>query len=167
MTDSSDKILIMGVGNLLMGDEGIGIHVIKKMEKARLPQNAELLDGGTGGFHLLSYLQNYPVIIIIDATMDNKPAGTISVIEPKFASDFPKSLSAHDIGLKDLVESTVLLGELPKIYLITISIENIKNMVIGLSGDVEKSVPAVIEKIYVLMESISSNSLSDKNPQNS
>jgi len=86
-----EKILILGVGNLVMGDEGIGIHVVRELEKQNLPYNVIVIDGGTGGFHLLEYFQTYKTIILIDATMDNKLTGTISVIQPRFSSDFPPS----------------------------------------------------------------------------
>jgi len=146
------KTLIIGIGNYLMGDEGIGVHVIKSLDAISFPENVTILDGGTGGFHLLSYFQEYPKIIMIDATMDGSPAGTIKIITPKFASDFPTALSAHDIGLKDMIESMQLLGNKPKIYLITVSISEIKSMVMELSEEVKNSIPIVIEKIMDLIK---------------
>ncbi len=151
--------LILGIGNLLMGDEGVGVHAIRALvrtdsfgEHEALPQNVKLLDGGTGGFHLLSLFQEYDPIILIDATMDGKPAGTVSLIHPKFASDFPKTLSAHDIGLRDLLESAQLLGPLPKLHLITISIAEIQSMTLSLSAEVEKALPFALSKVKELLE---------------
>lgn len=149
-----DKILIMGVGNLIMGDEGVGIHVIKELEKMPMPDNIELLDGGTGGFHLLSYLQSYPLVIMIDATLDQDPEGTIKTIKPKFASDFPKALSAHDIGLKDLLEAVTLLDKLPEMYLITISIKDLSRMSVELSSIILKTIPAVIKEVHSILGKI-------------
>lgn len=151
---SDIKILILGIGNVLMGDEGVGVHVIKEIENDAFPDNVDIIDGGTGGFHLLEYLQEYPTIIMIDATMDGKPTGSISVLEPKFATDFPKSLSAHDIGLRDLIEATAVLGDLPKIFLITVTIENIQSMEMELSEKVRESIPHVIDKIKFLLNEI-------------
>jgi len=128
-----EKVLVLGIGNYLMGDEGIGVHCIKELKKTKLPSNVEIIDGGTGGFHLLSYLSDNKIIIMIDATMDGKEEGRVSVIEPKFASDFPRALSSHDIGLRDLIESAAITGKLPKIYLIVISISSVQNMEINLS----------------------------------
>ena len=148
------KILILGIGNILMGDEGVGVHTIKALEQNSFFEKIDLLDGGTGGFHLMAYFQEYQNIIMIDATMDKKQAGTVSVIEPKFASDFPKSLSAHDIGLKDMIESITILGKLPKIYLITVTIVSIQSMQMELSTDVKNAIPKVIDKIKELIELI-------------
>ena len=120
-----DKILILGIGNYLMGDEGVGVHAIQRLEKLPWPEYVDLLDGGTGGFHLLSYLTDYPKVILIDATMDGDAPGTVKLIKPKFASDFPRALSAHDIGLRDLIESAAVVEKLPETWLVTVSIDEL------------------------------------------
>ncbi len=154
--DKSDSILVMGVGNYLMGDEGIGVHIIQEMAKTNLPKDLDILDGGTGGFSLLGCFEVYPKIIMLDATMDGKKPGTISVIQPKFASDFPNALSVHDVGLKDMIEAAYLMDTIPEIYLITISIEELKPMNIGLSEAVKESIPLVIDEILKLSEKLHS-----------
>src|SRR5690242_10177545 len=103
------KVVILCVGNYLMGDEGVGVHFAKLLAKENLPDEIEVVDGGSGGFKLMEYLDQDAGIILVDATLDRKSAGTIRHITPKFASDFPKAMSTHEIGLKDLVESLVLL----------------------------------------------------------
>ncbi|MDZ7614173.1 MAG: hydrogenase maturation protease [Flavobacteriaceae bacterium] len=90
--DKSQSLLVLGVGNYLMGDEGVGVHLIEQMSNCQLPEYIDLLDGGTGGFLLLNYFEVYPVILFVDATMDGKEEGTVSLIRPKFASDFPTAL---------------------------------------------------------------------------
>lgn len=154
--DKSKCILVMGVGNYLMGDEGIGVHIVQEMAKIDLPENLDILDGGTGGFTLLSCFEAYPVIIILDATMDGKAPGTISLIKPKFASDFPNALSVHDVGLKDMIEAVYLMDTVPEIHLITISIEEMKPMSIGLSKPVGQAIPRAIDKILKLTEKLHS-----------
>jgi hydrogenase maturation protease len=146
--DKSNSILVMGVGNYLMGDEGIGVHIIQEMAKKKLPEYVDILDGGTGGFLLLSCFQVYPTIIFVDATMDGKPAGTISLIRPKFASDFPSALSVHDVGLKDMVEAVYLMDKVPDIHLFTVSIEEMNPMTIELNAKVEAIIPELIDRIY-------------------
>ena len=145
--DKSKSILIMGVGNYLMGDEGIGVHIIQEMAKIELPEYVDILDGGTGGFLLLSCFEAYPTIIFVDATMDGKPAGTISLIRPKFASDFPSALSVHDVGLKDMIEAVYLMENVPDIHLFTVSIKEMSPMTIELSTKVKESIPLIIDKI--------------------
>jgi hydrogenase maturation protease len=143
--------LILGVGNLLMGDEGVGVHAVRSLEQTPLPNNVTLLDGGTGGFHLLSLFQEYEPIILIDATMDTQPAGTVSLIKPKFVSDFPRTLSAHDIGLRDLLESAQLIGPLPTLFLITISIAEMQTMTMELSQPVRQSLGEIALTVKTIL----------------
>lgn len=145
--DKSNSILVMGVGNYLMGDEGIGVHVIQEMAKNKLPEYMDILDGGTGGFLLLNCFEAYSTIIFIDATMDGKPVGTISQIKPKFASDFPSALSVHDVGLKDMIEAVYLMEKVPNIHLFTVSIDEVKPMTLELNSKVKDSIPIIIENI--------------------
>ncbi|MCX2720365.1 hydrogenase maturation protease [Lentiprolixibacter aurantiacus] len=154
--DKSDSILVMGVGNYLMGDEGIGVHIIQEMAKLDLPENVDILDGGTGGFTLLGCFESYPTIIFVDATMDGKPPGSLSLIKPRFASDFPSALSVHDVGLKDMVEAVYLMDQIPDIHLLTISIEEMKPMTLELSEEVRASIPKAIQKIVQLTKELHS-----------
>lgn len=154
MEQSKKRILILGVGNLILGDEGVGIHAIKYLETLDIKGNVELLDGGTGGFHILSVMEDYKTLIMIDATIDSKEEGTISLIEPKFASDFPKALSSHDIGLRDLVETATVLGHIPKIYLITVSVNDLSEVRMTLSKNIEKSLPKVGEMVISILGKI-------------
>jgi len=150
--DKSNKVLIMGVGNYLMGDEGVGVHVIYDMEEIELPDYVDVLDGGTGGFFLMNYFDVYPVVIFLDATIDGQPAGTVSTIRPKFASDFPTALSVHDVGLKDMIEAIYIQDSIPDIHLVTISVTGIQPMTLELSKEVQESVPKAIAEILRLAE---------------
>ena len=140
-------MLILGIGNLLMGDEGVGVHAVRALEGEAMPQGVTVLDGGTGGFHLLELFDEHRHMILIDATLDDGEPGTVRVLCPKFASDFPRSLSAHDIGLRDLVESAALLGPLPSIDLVTISIARIQPMTIEMTPAVERALPLVMQTV--------------------
>jgi hydrogenase maturation protease len=144
-------VLILGIGNLLMGDEGVGVHVVRALEGEAMPPGVEVLDGGTGGFHLLELFDRHRHMILIDATLDDSEPGTVRVLYPKFATDFPRSLSAHDIGLRDLVESAALLGPLPTIDLITVSIAKIQPMDIEMTPEVKGAVPLVLQTVRALL----------------
>jgi hydrogenase maturation protease len=152
MDSEHKRILILGIGNILLGDEGIGVHAIKYLEQQQLPDFVDLLDGGTGGFYILSVLETYKTIIMIDATLDDLPTGTLNLIEPKFASDFPKALSSHEIGLKDLIESAALLNHLPKIYLITVSVKEIQDISLELSPELSEIFPELYHTITEILK---------------
>ncbi len=144
MSSADDKaVLVLGIGNLLMGDEGVGVHAVRRLQEMALPPQVTVEDGGTGGFHLLEYFETYPHIILIDAASDGKPPGTVSIVRPRYASDFPRSLTAHDIGLRDMIEAAALLGPLPAMFLITISIGGTPLMETALSPEIERCLPEV------------------------
>jgi len=138
------KTLILGVGNLLLKDEGVGIHVIRALEKENLPSGIDVMDGGTGGLHLLSWLEEYDRIIMIDATLDQNPPGTIRLIQPHYASDFPPLMSAHEIGLRDMIEAMTISGKVPEILLIVVSVADINEVGMELSSEVAAAIPEVI-----------------------
>ncbi|MCF6241868.1 MAG: hydrogenase maturation protease [Bacteroidales bacterium] len=153
------RILILGIGNYLMGDEGVGVHAIHTLSKMDLPDYVDIIDGATGSFELIPILSAYDKVIMIDATMDEKPPGTINVLYPRFAADFPIALSSHDIGLKDLFDALEFKEEMPRLILITVTIKDILSMRIDLSEDVEKALPAVGKKAIELAEKIHAGKL--------
>lgn len=145
-------ILVLGVGNLLLKDEGVGIHVIRTLEKEELPPNVSLMDGGTGGLHLISWIQDYNRIIMVDATLDHNPPGTIRLIRPRYATDFPPLMSAHEIGLRDMIEAMILTEKLPDIQLIVVSAEDISEVGMELTPAVEAAVPEVVEMVKQIIQ---------------
>lgn len=157
--DKSESILVLGIGNYLMGDEGVGVQLIQEMNKIDLPPDIDILDGGTGGFLLLSCIEAYGQVIFVDATMDGKKDGSISVITPKYASDFPSALSVHDVGLKDMIEAVYLLDHRPGIRLVTISISEMKPMSLELSSAVTQAIPKAIKRILQLSSEIQAKKL--------
>ncbi len=151
-TGIKKKILVLGIGNFLMGDEGVGVHTIHALAKESLPDYVDILDGATGSFDLMPILAKYPVAIFIDSTMDGRKPGTIDTIYPKFAKDFPTVLSAHDVGLKDMIDALEFKGELPRIVLITVTIAEIIPMTVELSSPIQEVIPAIVEKVKWVVE---------------
>jgi hydrogenase maturation protease len=123
VSSNEKKTLVLGLGNVIMGDEGIGVHVVRALEKLSLPPNVECLDGGTGGFILLEPLQAADHIILIDATDDGNPPGTVTRTTPRFSKDYPPTLTAHDIGVKDLLDAFYMHSGEREVVLYAISID--------------------------------------------
>ena len=133
MSSKREKTLIVGLGNVLMGDEGVGVHAIRALEQIALPSEVELLDGGTGGFTLLEPLQSADRIILIDAAADGNPPGTVTRTEPRFARDYPPTLTAHDVGVKDLLDVFYIQGGGPSVTLYAITIDPLQPITMSLS----------------------------------
>ncbi|ASU33131.1 Hydrogenase 2 maturation protease [Mucilaginibacter xinganensis] len=135
-----------------MGDEGIGVHTANMLEKEQLPDDVDVLDGGTGGFYLLEYFEIYKHVILVDATLDGNTPGTIRLIKPRFAADFPPAMSTHDIGLKDLVSALQVLDKMPEIDLFVVSIDSIQQQGITLTSKIAGIVPDIINEIKCLLK---------------
>ncbi len=146
---SPENILVLGIGNILYGDEGVGVAALRKLEEEwSPPDGVTLLDGGTGSFALLGPMQSADTVILIDATLDEKPPGSVTRLKPRFASDYPPTLTAHDIGLKDLLDAFYLSGNVPEVILFAVSIAQ-EGMSLGmeLSARVGAQLPTICDLI--------------------
>jgi hydrogenase maturation protease len=141
------RVLVLGVGNILMGDEGVGVHTLRRLEEQSELPGVRLLDGGTGGVNLLGEFDRVAAIILIDATRDGRPAGTVTYLRPERAGDLPRGLGAHDFGLKDLFTASALIGRMPRLHLYTISVTTIRPMCTELSAEVTTAVSTVVNRV--------------------
>jgi hydrogenase maturation protease len=145
MSKDEKKLLVLGIGNLIMGDEGVGVQVVQRLEKQKLPENVECLDGGTGSFYLLEPMQQADRILLIDAAASDDEPGTIRLLTPKYAKEYPRTLTAHDIGLKDLLDSFYLMETPPDIRLISITIDPNQSVGMDLSPAIAKAADRAVE----------------------
>lgn len=145
--NSGANVLVLGIGNVLMGDEGVGVHVVRMLENTPLPENVDCLDGGTGSFLLLEPMQQATHVVLVDATIDGNAAGTLRRLIPRFSSDYPATLTAHDIGLKDLLDAAYLMGRGLDVTLFAISIDTPEGVGIELS-------PAIAQRLEDIVETI-------------
>lgn len=141
--NNAAPVLLLGIGNVLMGDEGVGVHVIRQLNAMKLPGGVECLDGGTGSFLLLEPMQQAKRVVLIDATIDGQPAGTVTRLTPKFSSDYPKTLTAHDIGLKDLLDAAYLTRAALDVTLFAVSIDPLQEMGMELSPVIARRVDEI------------------------
>jgi hydrogenase maturation protease len=117
------------------------------LEKHALPAGVECLDGGTGGFTLLDPLENADRIILIDAASDGNPIGTITRTTPRFSRDYPPTLTAHDVGMKDLLDMFYIQGGTHEIVLYAITIDPQQPIRMSLSPEGEIVAAAAVERI--------------------
>lgn len=147
------KALVLGIGNLLIGDEGIGCAAVEEINKRyRLPPEVECIDGGTAGFELLSLMDGKDLVILIDAMRNDMEPGTCVLIE---GEDVPKaflnSISPHQLGISDVLAAAQLTDCLPgQLFLYGIEPKNLE-VGIGLTSEVEagmeKIISAVVEQL--------------------
>lgn len=149
-TKPPTKIAVIGVGNLLMRDDGIGIHVVEELKKMDLPSNVGVYDAATNAFAVLEFMDKKDRAIIIDAYKKGGNPGSVYRLSFNPREEAPPenfNLSLHDLNFVDAIRSgegayelppeTVLLGVEPK------EIE----VGIGLSPELEKVIPELIERV--------------------
>lgn len=143
----SDKTLIVGMGNLLYRDEGIGVHVIQAMEKMELPRHIELLDIGTSTMDLISYLKEIKKLIVIDAMRAGGEPGTIYKCKPEDLLPKDKGpISLHEIGLLETLGMAKKLGM--EIETVIVGVEpEIMDWGMELTEKVKNKIPLIIEAV--------------------
>ncbi len=110
--------LVLGLGNLLLGDEGFGIEVARRLKEAKLPSYVRVEEGGVGGFNLLGYLDGVARLLIVDAMMTDLPPGELLLFKPgaTFGEPGKRILSFHQVGAWELVQMWGLLGYEPETF---------------------------------------------------
>jgi len=117
------KIAVIGIGNILMSDEGVGCHAANLLlAKYNFEPSIEILDAGTTGTDLLHYFEDYDRIIITDAVNFDKEPGFIGTIEDDdILARITTKMSMHHLGLSDVLSTVKLLGiETMNVYLVGI-----------------------------------------------
>ena len=117
-TDPSDReVLVIGLGNILLGDDGIGVHVIRRLAtNPDIPSGLRPLDGGTLGFRLMDAFARSDAILLVDAAELGEPAGTVRLLERDALNRHVRRggrVSAHEAGLVDLLTLAKLEGHAP------------------------------------------------------
>ncbi len=110
--------LILGVGNVIMGDEGFGVHVARQLKDEGFPDNVRVEEGGVGGFNLLGSLEGVGRVIVVDIMNIDIPPGEISFFKPgaDFREPGKRIISFHQVGVLELVQMWGLLGYQAEVF---------------------------------------------------
>jgi len=158
-SDSSDEVkhvLILGLGNPLLGDEGIGVQVVEELKGLELPDGVTVVEGGTAGLGLIGLMEGYQRVIIVDAADMGHPPGRVvrfTPLEAQFkTAEAP--LSLHQIGLGEVLALAEALEVAPaELVIIGIQPSRIEGGV-GLSPEVEGAIPQIIRIILDELDAI-------------
>jgi hydrogenase maturation protease len=147
MSEKLPRIVIVGVGNLLMKDEGVGIHVIQELEKTALPEDVKLIDGGTSP-DLIAYTRAGDKMIIIDAAKAGGEPGAVYRFKPEdLTSERPELASAHQMGVVENLALMSFTGNKPKdVVIIGIEPAEIEPGM-ELSAAIQQKMPKIIEVV--------------------
>ena len=147
-------VLVLGICNILLHDEGIGVYVVEQMQKGNVPDYVELLDGGTAGADLLDHICDRQKVIVVDAVDSDTEPGTILRFTPDdLASNAGQSISLHEFGIADTLAMAKRLNCAPQeVIIIGIKPKDVTPG-LGLSDEVTGIVSRVIECVSAEIES--------------
>lgn len=118
--------VIIGIGNILLQDDGVGVHVIKQLENEKLPTTIELVDGGTSTLDTLGFFLDYKKVIVVDCLRAGLIPGTIYKIKPDDIKNYKKeNLSIHDVQILDVVKMANMMNKYPEVVIFGIEPEKI------------------------------------------
>jgi hydrogenase maturation protease len=142
------KIVILGVGNLLLSDEGVGVHIANELIKRQLPSGVEVIEGGTDGFRLLNVITEADRLIVIDAVKGGGTPGSIYRFNIDDVQNCPPGFktSVHQIGILEVINLSGLIGKTPHTTVIGIEPKSLE-MSMELSPEIEEKIPRIIELV--------------------
>ena len=147
-SDDRSPILVLGIGNILLRDEGVGVRVIERMRAADLPKGVELVDGGTAGADLLDVLAERRKVIIVDAVQaDCEPGTVVRFGADDLARPEREGISLHELGLYEALMMTEKLGCAPE----EIVVFGVKPKEVGYGLELTKEIEAIVPDIIELV----------------
>lgn len=143
------RVIVLGVGNLLLSDEGVGVHVAKKLMEMELPPGVQAVEGGTDGFRLMNVVTEADRLIIVDAVKGGEAPGSIYRFDIKDAPSYPDvyKTSVHQIGILEVVHLSELVGKTPETVIIGVEPGSLE-MGMELSTEVAAKLPRIIELVF-------------------
>ncbi|MDP2854300.1 MAG: HyaD/HybD family hydrogenase maturation endopeptidase [Smithellaceae bacterium] len=163
MTDRN-KVTVLGIGNILMGDEGFGVHFVRWFSKRyRTPDDVRIVDGGTLGYALLDIICSGDHLIVVDVLKAQDSPGSIyRFTKEEMELHMPPPTSAHEVTFPDVLFKTELMGESPETIFLCIVPQNYKDMNLEMNpflyekfNDVEKLLLAELRKLDIHPERLS------------
>ena len=152
---SSTKRLIIGTGNILLSDEGVGIHIVRELQRQQTEDkeffhNTEFIDIGTSSFDIISYINNgVTKVVLIDCMKaDGYLPGTVFKLTPDdLRKRQEEKYSLHQMELVDTLRMLSIIEKLPEILILGIVPEDINKFSTNLSDSITEKFPVILSKI--------------------
>ncbi len=143
------RVVVLGVGNLVMSDEGLGVRCVQRLEASGvLPAGVAIIDGGTSTNELLGELEDLELLVIVDAVaMGDAPGALVRLEGDGIPAAFSNQLSAHQHGIHDLLATLRFLGRMPRRVVVLGVRPGRIELGLALSAEVEAALPALEARI--------------------
>lgn len=144
-------VTVLGLGNVLCADDGAGVAAVEELHRRFvLPEEVRVLDGGTLGLSLLSYIEAAHDLLLVDAVRSGDPPGTLVRLSgEEVAPAVRERLSVHQIGVADLLDGLRLLGRYPRSLTLVGVVPASLELELGLSPPVQAALPALVAAVAV------------------
>ncbi len=149
------KVLILGVGNLLLKDDGFGVHLINALEDTAFPENIRLIEAGTVSHQLIPLLREIDHLIVIDVVEAGDAPGSLFRFSPddmKFPSE--QKVSLHQISLIDVLKMAELTGSRPRTVIIGVQPKDVGSWSLEMSDELKAVIPRVKELVFEELKKI-------------
>lgn len=152
------KIMVMGVGNVLLSDEGLGVRFLDELAKSNLPENVELLEGGTAGLELVHLIQEVDFLIIIDSMNAQAEPGALFRFQPGDIKVFPEEfeVSFHQIGIIEVLAIAKVVGQAPQTLIFGVQPKSLE-WGMDISPEIQALFPRLTEFVLNEIDSIQCN----------
>jgi hydrogenase maturation protease len=152
--ESPRRAVLLGVGNILLTDEGVGVRAVERFgERYVLPEGVEILDGGTSAMEMLDELENLDLLVVVDCVRVGRPPASVVVLTgDEVPAFFRQRLSPHQVGLSDVFATMLLTGRAPQ-AIVVIGVQPVAiELSMSLTPEVEAVMPEVLDAIHSSFE---------------
>jgi len=155
LADTPERILVMGIGNVLMKDEGVGCVIAEELAaRYEFPPNVEITDSGTMGMMILNLFREFDFILVVDAVDGTGYApGTVVRLSPEDIAPNQVRHSLHDTRFVDVLEAAELIGVRPEAHCVGVQVQDMApaELTIGLSEPVLDAVDVAIDAVLTVL----------------
>ncbi len=155
MSASGTQVTVLGIGNPIMGDDGIGLAILDGVRAELADPRVQSVDGGTSGMELLPVIEDAPRLLVLDAVAGGEPPGTVLHLD---GDQLPRLLAAklspHQVGLLDLLAAARLLGTEPEQVDVVGIVPASVDLRVALSDQVEEAVPEAVRVAHCVLDSM-------------
>lgn len=149
--------LVLGIGNVFLSDEAVGVRVIQALEQRyHLPENLDIIDGGTCGFELMPEMADREHIIVVDAVLaqDKAPGSILILKDEEVPVVFTRKISPHQLGLSDVLSALTMTDEFPKRITLIGIVPEAMDFKMELTPTVQKSMEQALD---ILIQTLREN----------